>query len=145
MAWSQRRELPFPPGLAFATAVWVLVQGLFGAWTVTLKLYPVPAHRLLALLHFDTLKKSLQAVQHINRHGPAAVETLDKALLDLGLENPNVAPLLGGFAGGGTGLGLYLAQQIVSAHGGTIGYRPREGGGSCFSLWLPIAPEAVTA
>lgn len=50
-----------------------------------------------------------------------------------------------GKAGGGTGLGLYLAQQVVSAHGGSIGYRPREGGGSCFSLWLPIAPEAVTA
>lgn len=50
-----------------------------------------------------------------------------------------------GRAGGGTGLGLYLAQQIVSAHGGSIGYRPRAGGGSCFSLWLPIAHEAVTA
>ncbi len=66
---------------------------------VTLKLYPVPAHRLLALLHFDTLRKSLQAVHHINRHGPAAVETLDKALLALGLENPNVAPLLGWLQG----------------------------------------------
>ena len=66
---------------------------------VTLKLFPVPAHRCLALLHFDTLKKSLQAVQHINRHGPAAVETLDKALLGLGLENPNVAPLLGWLQG----------------------------------------------
>ena len=49
-----------------------------------------------------------------------------------------------GRAGGGTGLGLYLAQQIVSAHGGSIGYRPRAEGGSCFSLWLPIAREAVT-
>lgn len=49
-----------------------------------------------------------------------------------------------GRAGGGTGLGLYLAQQIVSAHGGRIGYRPRDGGGSCFSLWLPIAKEAIT-
>lgn len=49
-----------------------------------------------------------------------------------------------GKAGGGTGLGLYLAQQIVTAHGGHIGYRPREGGGSCFSLWLPIAKEAIT-
>lgn len=49
-----------------------------------------------------------------------------------------------GRAGGGTGLGLYLAQQIVSAHGGRIGYRPRDGGGRCFSLWLPIAKEAIT-
>ena len=62
---------------------------------VTVKLSPVPAHRLLALLHFDSLKASLQAVEHINRHGPSAVETLDDTLMKLGLENPNIAPLLG--------------------------------------------------
>ena len=62
---------------------------------VTLTLSPVPAHRLLALLHFDSLKSPLQAVQHINRHGPSAVETLDDTLMKLGLENPNIAPLLG--------------------------------------------------
>lgn len=61
---------------------------------VTLKLFPIPAYKCLALLHFDTLEKSLRAVQHINRHGPAAVETLDDTLLELGLENPNLAPLL---------------------------------------------------
>ncbi len=66
---------------------------------VTVKLSPVPAHRLLALLHFDTLKSSLQAVQYINRHGPSAVETLDDNLLKLGLENPNLAPLLGWLQG----------------------------------------------
>lgn len=49
-----------------------------------------------------------------------------------------------GKPGGGTGLGLYLAQQIVNAHGGRVDYQPREGGGSCFSLWLPIAKEAIT-
>ena len=62
---------------------------------VTVKLSPVPAHRLLALLHFGSLKASLQAVEHINRHGPSAVETLDDTLMKLGLENPNIAPLLG--------------------------------------------------
>lgn len=66
---------------------------------VTLKLYPVPAHRCLALLHFDSLKTCMQAVQHINRHGPSAVETLDKTLIELGLENPNIAPLLGWLSG----------------------------------------------
>ncbi len=50
-----------------------------------------------------------------------------------------------GRAGGGSGLGLYLAQKIVVGHGGTVHYAPGEHGGSCFSLWLPIAPEAVTA
>jgi signal transduction histidine kinase len=51
-------------------------------------------------------------------------------------------------AGGGTGLGLYLARRIVDAHGGRIGYHPRIGGGSVFWVELPAsvpAPEAVTA
>jgi signal transduction histidine kinase len=38
----------------------------------------------------------------------------------------------------GSGLGLTLAQQIARAHGGDVFYEPREGGGSCFSLRLPI-------
>ena len=39
----------------------------------------------------------------------------------------------------GSGLGLTLGRQIARAHGGEIIYRPRDGGGSCFSLRLPIA------
>lgn len=50
-----------------------------------------------------------------------------------------------GRAGGGKGLGLYLARQIVEMHGGYIGYRAGEVSGSCFSVWLPIAREVVTA
>jgi signal transduction histidine kinase len=44
-----------------------------------------------------------------------------------------------GKAGGGTGLGLYLARRILETHGGTIGYHPRVGGGSVFWLELPAA------
>lgn len=40
LAWRARRTLPFSPGWTTATLVWVLVQGLFGKYTVTLKLYP---------------------------------------------------------------------------------------------------------
>ena len=39
----------------------------------------------------------------------------------------------------GSGLGLTLGRQIARAHGGEIVYRPREGGGSCFALCLPLA------
>jgi signal transduction histidine kinase len=38
----------------------------------------------------------------------------------------------------GSGLGLTLARQIARAHGGEVIYRPREGGGSCFLLRLPL-------
>jgi signal transduction histidine kinase len=40
----------------------------------------------------------------------------------------------------GSGLGLTLARQIARAHGGEVVYKAREGGGSCFSLRLPLQP-----
>lgn len=39
----------------------------------------------------------------------------------------------------GSGLGLTLARQIARAHGGEVSYQAREGGGSCFTLRLPVA------
>ena len=39
-SWVERRRLPVSPWWATLTLVWVLVQGLFGKYTVTLKLYP---------------------------------------------------------------------------------------------------------
>jgi signal transduction histidine kinase len=38
----------------------------------------------------------------------------------------------------GSGLGLTIARQIARAHGGDVGYEARAGGGSCFSLRLPV-------
>ena len=39
----------------------------------------------------------------------------------------------------GSGLGLTLSRQIARAHGGDVLYQPRNGGGSCFILRLPVA------
>ncbi|MCA9607846.1 MAG: sensor histidine kinase [Myxococcales bacterium] len=39
----------------------------------------------------------------------------------------------------GTGLGLPLTQQIVSAHGGTIRCEDADGGGTVFTMWFPEA------
>jgi signal transduction histidine kinase len=41
----------------------------------------------------------------------------------------------------GMGLGLYIAREIVGAHGGTIACEPREGGGSIFRFKLPAAKQ----
>jgi cytochrome c oxidase assembly protein subunit 15 len=65
-SWVERRKLPFSPWLPTLTLAWVIVQGLFGKYTVTLKLYPaiVTLHLLggLALL-------ALLAVQHTRYQG----------------------------------------------------------------------------
>ena len=39
----------------------------------------------------------------------------------------------------GMGLGLYIAREIVGAHGGTIACEPRDGGGTIFRFKLPAA------
>ena len=61
---------------------------------VTLKLYPVPTQRCLALLHYDTMHAALSSVKDINKHGPSAVELMDKALFDLGKDNPALDSLM---------------------------------------------------
>jgi cytochrome c oxidase assembly protein subunit 15 len=60
-SWTERRRLPHSPWWATATLIWIAVQGLFGKYTVTLKLYPlfVTLHLLgaLALLMLLTLQR----------------------------------------------------------------------------------------
>ncbi len=38
----------------------------------------------------------------------------------------------------GSGLGLTLARRMARAHGGDVTYSPRAGGGSCFTLSIPL-------
>jgi len=40
----------------------------------------------------------------------------------------------------GSGLGLFIAQQIVTERGGRISVRPRAGGGTIFAVLFPHAP-----
>ncbi len=42
----------------------------------------------------------------------------------------------------GAGLGLYIARTIARRHGGDVCYAPREGGGSVFSLAIPLVRDA---
>jgi heme a synthase len=62
MTWRYRRILPMSPAWAWITLFWVCMQGAFGAWTVTMKLFPaiVTLHLLgglglLALLRIQSV------------------------------------------------------------------------------------------
>jgi signal transduction histidine kinase len=46
---------------------------------------------------------------------------------------------------GGVGLGLALVRQIARHHGGDVSCLPREGGGSCFAVVLPLGTETERA
>jgi len=67
VGWRARQALPHSPAWGMVTLVWVIVQGLFGKYTVTLKLYPavVTAHLLGALLLLALL--TLQHESFANR------------------------------------------------------------------------------
>ena len=62
-SWRQRHQLPHSPWWPTATLVWVIVQGLFGKFTVTLKLYPaiVTLHLLGGLVLLGLLAVQREA------------------------------------------------------------------------------------
>jgi cytochrome c oxidase assembly protein subunit 15 len=63
--WRARATLARPPLWAAAALVWVLVQGLFGKYTVTLRLYPivVTAHLLGGMVLLALLVAQVQSLQ----------------------------------------------------------------------------------
>ena len=56
--------------LAFSTAV-------------TLNLQPIPPHKTLGVCHFPNFYKAMAATQHIVKLGPAAVELVDRTMIEL--------------------------------------------------------------
>jgi cytochrome c oxidase assembly protein subunit 15 len=62
-SWAARDRLPHSPWWPTVTLVWVIVQGLFGKFTVTLKLYPaiVTLHLLGALVLLGLLAVQREA------------------------------------------------------------------------------------
>ena len=45
---------------------------------------------------------------------------------------------------GGSGLGLYIVQEVVTAHEGRVTVESVEGQGTTFSLTLPVAIDAIS-
>ena len=63
--------------------------------------------------------------------GPGLVTGEENKVFEKFYRRPGTAP-------GGLGLGLWIARQLVEAHGGQITAQNREGGGARFSIRLPI-------
>ncbi len=75
--------------------------------------------------------------------GPGLVTGEENKVFEKFYRRPGTAP-------GGLGLGLWIARQLVEAHGGQITAQNREGGGARFSIRLPIGeamrlPSEATA
>ena len=60
------------------------------AWTrrIHLQLAPLPRSKALGVCHFPDFYSAMQAPQHIVRLGPAAVELVDRTMIDLARGNP---------------------------------------------------------
>lgn len=64
-------------------------------------------------------------------HGPGLVAGEENKVFEKFYRRPGTAP-------GGLGLGLWIARQLVEAHGGQTTAQNRQGGGARFSIRLPI-------
>ncbi len=84
-SWSTRRTLPLSPWWATGTLAWVLMQGLFGALTVTWKLNPaiVTLHLLGGMGLLALLVAQYEALRQRPLHWPARARRLLLAVLAL--------------------------------------------------------------
>ncbi len=59
-----------------------------------LKLSTLPRHKVLGVCHFPTFYQSMVAPQHIVKLKPAAVELVDRTMIDLARSNPAFRPIV---------------------------------------------------
>lgn len=61
---------------------------------ITLKLSPLPEHKVLGVVNFPTFYQAMDFTQHIVKLDPAAVELVDRTMIDLSLKNPAFRPVI---------------------------------------------------
>ncbi len=61
---------------------------------LTLKLEPLPEHKVLGVVNFPTFYQSMDLTQHIVKLQPSAVELVDRTMIELSLENPAFRPVI---------------------------------------------------
>jgi FAD/FMN-containing dehydrogenase/Fe-S oxidoreductase len=67
---------------------------------IELDLAPIPAHRTLGICHFPSFYQAMEAPQHIVKLGPAAVELVDRTMIELARDNPVFRPIVDRFVKG---------------------------------------------
>ena len=99
--WLQRRRgAPVSTWWPAATLAWICLQGAFGAWTVTMKLFPaiVTLHLLGGLVLLALLCRQAVAYAHAQSGAaPAAIAPRDRAWLIAGLGLVWLQVTLGGW------------------------------------------------
>jgi len=61
---------------------------------ITLKLSPLPEHKTLGVVNFQSFYKAMESAQHIVKLKPAAVELVDRTMIELAMENPSFRPVI---------------------------------------------------
>ncbi len=61
---------------------------------ITLKLSPLPVHKTLGVVNFESFYKAMATTQHLVTLKPTAVELVDRTMIDLAMENPAFRPVI---------------------------------------------------
>ncbi|MCM0035176.1 MAG: FAD-binding protein [Burkholderiaceae bacterium] len=61
---------------------------------ITLKLSPLPEHKTLGVVNFQSFYKAMETTQHIVKLKPTAVELVDRTMIELAMENPAFRPVI---------------------------------------------------
>jgi FAD/FMN-containing dehydrogenase/Fe-S oxidoreductase len=67
---------------------------------VTLKLAPIPRHKVLGVCHFPTFRRAMECAQRIVALDPDAVELVDRTMIELARGNAAFAPIVARFIRG---------------------------------------------
>ncbi|MCG8415722.1 MAG: FAD-binding protein [Pseudomonadales bacterium] len=67
---------------------------------IHLNLQPLPKHKVLGVCHFPSFYEAMDSTQHIVKLDPAAVELVDRTMIDLARDIPLFAPTVNRFVQG---------------------------------------------
>ncbi|MGD9765726.1 MAG: PAS domain S-box protein [Candidatus Binatia bacterium] len=149
------RTIQVVPFLASCVEIWQALAADRGISVVLADMDEVPDLRgdevLLRRVMDNLIKNAIEAVD--GRQGQvmvwAQIPAAGKICIAVEDNGPGIPDGLDVFRlfettkADGTGIGLAVAKELISAHGGTIEHAPRAQGGTVFRIQLPIAGPAL--